>query len=457
MPACVACLKAGWRCPGYTKRWKFVDENHNLILTYRKKNYIFEDVDESELADNDSRLGDVAVRQSPDPSKKDCYSFNLKWPTSLPFHRHWAKLCYVLDAPHSRVIFPINSHGSFYAMIPARLGRSDALDDAVSCLCSLYTDSSRRAASASSSSFRLYARSLQSLRRSLTIPQDRTAAETICASIIMQLCELIMHEKGGQWNQLCQGTKLLIQESGPERFTQPFERAMLESQRAWFIVQDANIGRGSFLSQHKWRGLLSSSSSTSLGDSSICLRAQLCDFLVDVPSLIRDASDVISKSASSDLSEAELIEQRQKAVHKLNSLKQVFEWWHCTKVAPLRAVPGEIRSEETREGNTEGSRGDGLLLAVVDCVSHMVLIRLETLMFRLSNDSEATAVSSSAHQAAISARREAMSNALKYVWEHSSVAFKPLEFGLQQLWLDTAFEPSSRRPLLKPLFWENAR
>ena len=337
-------------------------------------------------------------------------------------------------------------------MIPARLGRSSALDDAVKCLCSLFSDFSRRAASVSSASYRLYGRSLQSLRRSLNIPQARTVSETICASIILQLCELIMHAKGGRWNQLCQGTKLLVQESGPGHFVHPFERAMLESQRAWFIVQDADLGQECFLSRQEWRVLLSSPGPRE--PASISLRSQLCDFLVDVPGLLKDVSNVISRTAGIDLPEAQVTERRQKVVHQLVSLKQTFEWWYHSRVAPLRSISDAIYSKEMRESHAKGFGDDGVLLAVVDCVSNSVMIKLDALLFNLANNSEATTASSFACQGAIAGRRKAMSNALSYVWEHSSVALKPLEFGLQRLWLDTAFDSNPKTSLPQPSLGE---
>jgi len=47
--------------------------------------------------------------------------------------------------------------------------------------------------------------------------------------------QLLTNANNGRWNQLSKGSKLLIQECGPARFTSPFERIMLESQRAFFV------------------------------------------------------------------------------------------------------------------------------------------------------------------------------------------------------------------------------
>lgn len=51
----------------------------------------------------------------------------------------------------------------------------------------------------------------------------------------LMLSQLITNDDMGRWNRLCMGSKLLIQESDPSRFLAPFERSMLESQRAWFV------------------------------------------------------------------------------------------------------------------------------------------------------------------------------------------------------------------------------
>jgi hypothetical protein len=44
-----------------------------------------------------------------------------------------------------------------------------------------------------------------------------------------------MNADHGRWNHLSRGSKLLIQDRGPARHVAPFERAMLESQRAFFV------------------------------------------------------------------------------------------------------------------------------------------------------------------------------------------------------------------------------
>ncbi|EED22327.1 hypothetical protein TSTA_095760 [Talaromyces stipitatus ATCC 10500] len=138
----------------------------------------------------------------------------------------------LLTDPDSRRKFPLRSHGEFYEFIPARCGRNPALDNAVSRLCAIYRDKRQQLSVSTSETIRLYTSSLKSLRNCVQAEETRLEPETICSSLILQ-----------------PDSKLLIQELGPESFDKPFERTMLESQRAFFLAQDMSRGQECFLSQ----------------------------------------------------------------------------------------------------------------------------------------------------------------------------------------------------------------
>lgn len=87
-------------------------------------------------------------------------------------------------------LFPLRFHGSYLHFIPARLGRNPALDAAVSCLCAMYIDTQAKTASTRRTATRRYVQSLQALRLCVEDPQVRLQSETICVSILMQLCEV---------------------------------------------------------------------------------------------------------------------------------------------------------------------------------------------------------------------------------------------------------------------------
>jgi len=99
-------------------------------------------------------------------------------------------LSYILDDAKSQALFPLRSHGDFYKFIACRLGRNQALDTSISCLCAIYMETLSNSSAASRDSIQLYAKSLNSLRTCLENEHVRTESETICASIILQLCEV---------------------------------------------------------------------------------------------------------------------------------------------------------------------------------------------------------------------------------------------------------------------------
>jgi hypothetical protein len=192
-PECLRCRQAGWKCPGYTKRFKFVDERTHLVALYRKKKYILEDVrsalDDSIKHDNLSDLNDFGpdqmhIYQQSAPHNTPSASLSMGYDQTLN------ALCYILDRPHTFSLFPIKSLGSFFQFIPCRIGRNLALDSSLSCLCSMYTGWRFCASHVSKTSVQLYTKSLKALRKCLAIPQLRAEPETICASIILQLCEV---------------------------------------------------------------------------------------------------------------------------------------------------------------------------------------------------------------------------------------------------------------------------
>lgn len=321
-------------------------------------------------------------------------------------------------------------------MVPSRLGHNAALDDAVSCLCSLYIDA-LRASKPSTDSLRLYAKSLRTLRQCLNVPRVRAEGETICASIILQGCELMMSAREGRWNELCQGSKLLIQECGPERFVAGFERAMLESQRAWYIVQDAKAGRGCFLSQPAWRELLRSSTSIAdCDDSSIALRGQLCDFLVDVPQLIDEAMGIAQQTELENDDPTDLTERRASVLLRMTSLRQALECWYLAKVSPRRWILSVPPTSKPRITNKQGAPYEELLFAVVDCASNSILLKLDAVILRMTTRSAGNGLDVSIQQSSLRTRQLAIHESLNYVRQRSLVAAKPLEYGLRQLWLD---------------------
>jgi hypothetical protein len=192
-PECLACVAARRKCPGFTKRWKFVDENLQLSSHYQKKRYIFEEIDlvpnpGLKASHNDPRPDSVSYKEY----ESRCGKFRVGIYRSLSSEHDQSGfiLTYILKDPKSQAFFPLKSHGNLFSFIPSRLGRNLALDDTISCLCGIYADTLTNNPTTSEIAIRRYAKSLNSLRTCLEEPQLRTESETICASIILQLCEV---------------------------------------------------------------------------------------------------------------------------------------------------------------------------------------------------------------------------------------------------------------------------
>ncbi|KAB8071261.1 hypothetical protein BDV29DRAFT_159681 [Aspergillus leporis] len=324
----------------------------------------------------------------------------ILWPLVSCQDHDAANLIYILKNPSSRKVFPLNSHGNFYHYIPSRLGHNHALDSAISCLCIVYADSPAGQGVISERARQENTKSLRALRLCLDDPKCYFQSETICASIVLKLCELLTNADNGRWNQLSHGTKTLIQNSDVVRFRQPFERAMLESQRAFFIMQDMNSRQPCFLAQSPWREFLREPGETPSTTRAITLRSKLGDWLVDVPAQWR-----LSGTAGKTFRSAD--EQGE------------YE-------APLRSPPEHHSPPEYPH----------LLLGVLDCVVNSTLILLEDIMSTFASQPPQPDEPCSTIDYTITTqnRQQTIQFALDYVRRCSTVAAKPLEFGLQQLW-----------------------
>ena len=286
-----------------------------------------------------------------------------------------------------------------------------------------------------------------------------------------------MNADNGRWNHLSRGSKLLIQDCGPARFVAPFERAMLESQRAFFvssslfsvkqvvspnlgrsllaegspvsetqIVQDVNAGQNCFLSQSQWRQLLQNTAvpPVAQGPPSLSLRAKLCDWLVDIPDLLSEVSNLsdLDGSRSLDLTDSE--SRHERVLLRAIAMNRRIETWCTKELEPLLLSCDSLSNASLKSnGPSWGTRTNTgndfeypeLLLAVLDCVSNSVLIKLKELLSTL------TSASSQQHEelvnicpATIARRKATVRVSLDFVKRNSKVAAKPLEFGLEQLW-----------------------
>jgi hypothetical protein len=203
-------------------------------------------------------------------------------------------------------------------------------------------------------------------------------------------------------------------------------------------VQDLSEGQECFLSKPQWRQLLSTTSEPIVvdGPPGLRLRAQLCGFLVDIPGLVEQATSLLTclESKPGEYQYTDILQ-------RLLAMRNKIAGWYTQEVLPLlraRAVDPDHHSILISCLARTPTKHD-LLLAVNDCVANATIARLEQLLLQLfeafpCGDTQSTC---DINAGTIKTRIVTALEALDRVRTTSSVAAKPLEFGLRQLGFDT--------------------
>ena len=171
--------------------WKFVDEAPRLAEHYARRQYIYDDIDQNLQEDAVRFDGSVIVWKHSNPPHGSDYRTNKERavsevPRSLVSNPLGSSLVYCLESKVKGRLIPLWLVGSFFQFVPARIGQNAALDDAVSCLCGIYCSPR----GAQTRIYQSYVTALSSLRRSLSDTSLRMESETLCASILLQMCEV---------------------------------------------------------------------------------------------------------------------------------------------------------------------------------------------------------------------------------------------------------------------------
>ncbi|KAH7409172.1 hypothetical protein BKA64DRAFT_389110 [Cadophora sp. MPI-SDFR-AT-0126] len=423
-PQCTQCVRSGWTCPGYQTRWKFVDEVPRLKEYYADNMYV---LDVADSKNSETTVDTLRNEQ-----------FMIWTPSSVPRYINpnplGSAFVYSLDSNVAGKLFPLRLIGSFYQFIPARLGRSTALDDAIECICSIYSKAIPGPNEISKDIYENYAKAIASLRTSINDPTLQMESETLCASIILQLCELVVSVDRGDWSQLLLGTVYLLQARGIRRFNNEFDHAMLESQLGFIFGHSLRFKETCFMSSPAWRALLFRNPTWPFQirqSQSLKARTRLIGILVDLP-------DLISSAAAENMSSEFRSDQRiDDLVARFCQVSLEIRSW-----LELEAGPMLTRNPSSQKiGLIQYS---DLIAAINDCVAHKALLVIEkALRILLQNRSmsnqtptpdlhetfEATKLLRDAYISEI--WRQRLVNAFDYVQRECQFAAKPLDFGLR--------------------------
>lgn len=168
-----------------------MDEVPRLAEHYARRKYVYDDIDQNPQEDSVRLCGAVIVWKNPKSPHGSYNGTNKKCATSevprfLESNPLGSSLVYCLESKVKGTLIPLWLVGSFFQFVPARMGRNAALDAAVSCLCDIYCSPYNVHAGI----YHNYVRALSSLRGYLSDTSLQMESETLCASILLQMCEV---------------------------------------------------------------------------------------------------------------------------------------------------------------------------------------------------------------------------------------------------------------------------
>ncbi|ESZ90949.1 hypothetical protein SBOR_8667 [Sclerotinia borealis F-4128] len=436
-PSCAECIRSGWDCPGYPIRWKFMDESARLAKMYSHRKYVYDcDATSIDVIGPDETIVSSRKTSSDMFILEDFEGFSLGIPRFNGDNPLATKLSFCLGCRVKGDLVPLWLLGSFFQYVPGRLGRSSALDDAMSCICSIYCDRSSNEYTASKLICKKYVRALSSLRKCLADEYLRLRSETLCASLLLQMCELVVNVDKGKWGDLVRGTAQLIQRRGVERYKDPFDLGMLESQLSYIVVQSAKSEEDCYLRQSEWRALLTTNSTwpsdsiTAKELKSLQLRIELCNLLFELPSVLRDVSSFQKRSGAFLSSFDPFLMDKILGIY-IN----MKAWIHCRVEPHVVSDSFDLTGPQVKYPD--------MIAAIVDCVANTTLLALDKIICLFCHGNmPAHTIDTFDGPETVEGWYCRAFTAFEFVQSESTLAAKPLEIGLRQFQSSTS-SPSS--------------
>ena len=166
-----------------------MDETSNLTKYYLGRKYVYDTIDYNSEGPKSTLVGEDSILKGIEVVWRTYHILNSTVPPCLENDQLGSALVYCLDGNVKGKLIPLRIVGSFFQFIPARIGQNAALDDAVSCLCAIYRGHSATPYSMHKEARKSYVRALSSLQTCLNDDAVQMEAETLCASIVLQICE----------------------------------------------------------------------------------------------------------------------------------------------------------------------------------------------------------------------------------------------------------------------------
>ncbi|KAL2868906.1 Zn(II)2Cys6 transcription factor domain-containing protein [Aspergillus lucknowensis] len=209
-PSCSRCTRLGIECVGSgAQRFKFMDEYNPHAPRKREPMLQIEAMRPVTYRDGVAVL--APAPRSSTLALAEALVTTFRPGTDLRYHLAWA-------------------YGGYLAMVPARLGKNEALDSAVDALVTTHRSFCARR-EISVAALTKYSRSLAALRDCLADVRKSSSSETLCAVSILLLVQNLLGSGGEQWTGHCEGAAKILKARKSCKPRDDFERIIMMSLR----------------------------------------------------------------------------------------------------------------------------------------------------------------------------------------------------------------------------------
>ncbi|RMY47573.1 hypothetical protein D0865_08581 [Hortaea werneckii] len=151
------------------------------------------------------------------------------------------------------------NYGAFLEEIPQRLGKNRALDAAVAALVSAHSNVCCKRKATPQTLVR-YSCALEALKSSLDCVHEASSSETLCAIMVLLICQNFLGVPAGQWTGHCEGAAHILRARGFRKPLDRFESRLLMSARG-SVASTTHLVEGIFnpaihFTDDEWRRIV---------------------------------------------------------------------------------------------------------------------------------------------------------------------------------------------------------
>lgn len=358
-PSCSQCLAARWSCPGPASKWHWREENSKLVDWHRRTPRTTDEIGHVTGDKELQNLPGVIVLEFPVASNQTMAS-QIRVLNGIPpspplsgSERLRTKYVSLLDHPIVAAKLGYLPFQPYLLHVPQRLGRSQALDDAITCVCVATNEYLMTLNNTSSNQARVwYDRALQDVQHALSRPKLARSSELLAAIMVLQWFERRFNDTGNQI-QHARGAERLIEWRGPKSFVSDLDGALLKTQLSSMIFHAiTDLQRPCFIAHGEWPEALRNLETGNSGTGRILTPAgqEIISICADMPTLINDyvqwqalSSNISQKSATStQLTQTEQILHAQEIdlpARIIQHYLQLYRWLgsHASSRPALRS------------------------------------------------------------------------------------------------------------------------